>query len=177
MFRLIMYSLVPPVIEIFRYQELFYNQQPGQNALRFADVRLYEMQEENYRRIEYKLKNRMYIRFTAEVIEQLRNKVNESIYEQARSKNNGHYSNYNKDKLKSAFDYLYSSNRDFFRHQEPAETDLSEKSVFENGLDAGRIMWKLGNYIDFKDVSPKIDRDLEDRYFAAKREYIKFVPN
>ena len=128
------------------------------------------MQRVNYRRIEYKLKNRRYIRFTSEMIERLRKQLPDSIYDASE----GGYQLYSKDQLVDVFDYLQALNADFFRHQEPKKDDLSEESFFENNLDAGSIMWKLSNYIRSKHLYPnEIDRDLEERYHAAKGAYIK----
>lgn len=164
---------LPPssVIQTFKYQtyDLFYNQQNGTNALDFNDDQLYDMQEKNYRRIEYKLKKKRYIRFTAEVVEELIEMVGKSIYNDS-----NHYSKYKKEELENVFDYLQDLYPDFFHHQEPQPSDLRQKSFFEKKLDAGELKWDLNTYIEFKDLDPdEIDEELEERYYTAYKRYIK----
>ena len=131
------------------------------------------MQKENYRRIEYKLKNLMYIRLTEDVIEELVEKVIGQIYKQA-SKNQGGYHVFNKEQLEDVFDYLQRLYPKFFCQQEPKKKYLSQKSFFEYELDAGILIWRLTCYIDSKEVDPdNIDDVLEERYYAAKGKYIK----
>lgn len=150
------------------------------NALRLNNQQLKQMRVQDYRRIEFKLKHHRYIKFTTEVIKELKNRVigkklSENIYNFSKE-NKGSYRCYNQTQLERVFDYLQRSSPEFFNHQEPETLDLSKESFFEHELDAGKIMWNVYKYIRIKHLTPdEIDHDLEMRYRAAKGTYIKVV--
>ena len=118
---------------------LFYNQNNGRKPKAFPGSQE-DMEIENYRQIEYKLKNGMYILFRHEnverLIELLRENGGDSVYNQGK-RSLGNYSEYNKDQLEAVFKYLYNLSQKFFTG--PTVPKLSQRSFFEEKLDANSL--------------------------------------
>ena len=108
---------------------------PGSNALEYDDGGLFKMQKENFRRIHHKLKKRMYIKFTEEMVVKLKREMGlESCF---------NFNLLTQTQFEIMFTYLYKKAPGFFVEQEPDEDDLAEESFFEQNLDAGYIMMEI----------------------------------
>lgn len=134
----------------------------GQNALELDDDDLWKMQRDNYRRIQFKLENRFYIKFTAEMIEKLKEIVSKTFYNHA-SLGNASFPNFNsQSEVEGVFRYLHGKAPGFFGPQEPEATELGRESFFEQKRDAGSILMPTAHYADTKFTEPdKIDVKLE----------------
>lgn len=112
---------------------------PGSNALKYNDSKLFEMQKVNFRRIEYKLRERRYIKFTEEMIEDLHEIIGDCSYKLA-LENHFDINVFEQEQLEKMLSYLHKAAPGFFVEQEPNKDDLTTESFFEKKLDAGFIM-------------------------------------
>lgn len=136
----------------------------GSNAKKYNDDQLFEMQIDNYRRIEKKLEKGFYLMFKEKDIHELSKCLNKFNLNLAKV-GNLNIEKLAKNELEKVLDYLYNMKKSFFVNQElcVGPSELKKESFFELELDSSIILRRGISYCNNYEVIEDYDVEMSEK--------------